>query len=159
MRNGFLRNVHPTQRSHREPLLRARERTPRHEPHRTPLQTPVMNLTEHHCTRARSAAGARFCALWCSMMRFMTGVSTSKECTQERRLARNAFVSNTRPGQQTIENHCAQEPPAAERALVRNGFLSIRKPQSASSYKKTLKSQRRDSLIHITCLLSMIFWL
>ena len=54
VRNGFLRNVHPAQRSHREPLLRARERTPRHESHRTPLQTPVVNLTEHHCTQERA---------------------------------------------------------------------------------------------------------
>ena len=60
-------------------------------------------------------------------MRFMTGVSTSKECTQERRLARNAFVSNTRPGQQTIENHCAQE---------RNGFLQYASPSQQAHTKK-----------------------
>ena len=71
------------------------------------------------------------------MMRFMTGVSTSKECTQERRLARNAFVSNTRPGQQTIENHCAQErAPAAERALARNGFLQYASPSQQAHTKK-----------------------
>ena len=70
-------------------------------------------------------------------MRFMTGVSTSKECTQERRLARNAFVSNTRPGQQTIENHYAQErAPAAERALARNGFLQYASPSQQAHTKK-----------------------
>ena len=68
-------------------------------------------------------------------MRFMTGVSTSKECTQERRLARNAFVSNTRPGQQTIENHCAQER-APERALARNGFLQYASPSQQAHTKK-----------------------
>ena len=67
----------------------------------------------------------------------MTGVSTSKECTQERRLARNAFVSNTRPGQQTIENHCAQErAPLPERALACNGFLQYASPSQQAHTKK-----------------------
>ena len=66
----------------------------------------------------------------------MTGVSTSKECTQERRLARNAFVSNTRPGQQTIENHCAQERAPAGALLRAMVFFNTQAPVSKLIQKK-----------------------
>ena len=53
----------------------------------------------------------------------------------------NAFVSNTRPGQQTIENHCAQErAPAAERALACNGFLQYASPSQQAHTKNAQES-------------------
>ena len=110
--------------------------------HSLEVDTPVMNLIEHHSAQKRAPAGERaplcamvFCEIhdrglqWCSM-RFMTGCAFS--CAQQ------WFSMRSLSG--VSENHCAQERAPGARACVL--WCSMRFVTGASTSKETIARAR-----------------